>query len=350
MRRFLAFVVAASMSAQVFGQGAPAPLHPPFSSSDARQIIAKLATELENNYVYPEIGRRYAAMLRVNLAGGRYSTFADSGAFAERVTADLQAVSPDQHLVLVAPRNDRPAGSAPSAAPPDAPPPIGKSGWIAPGVAYIEFRSFPSDKATLDKLRNFLVNHARARVLIIDTTNEFAGGWIGESDLLFSRLFAKSRDLLAVDIRKAVDSRMGGFPTGPTLRRIEMPDGVVRYVNSVVPVSGTALKKAKVYLLISRRTVSAGEHLAFALKVTHRATLIGDRTKGAGHVETDVTMPGGYVAVIPFGRAFDPRTGKGWERVGVQPDVRVPAEQALAAALKLAGVRKSAREALAGLR
>jgi hypothetical protein len=50
-------------------------------------------------------------------------------------------------------------------------------------------------------------------------------------------------------------------------------------------------------------------------------------------------MPLGYTAVIPFGRAYDPRTGKGWEGVGVRPDIRVPAEKALQKALKLAGVK-----------
>jgi C-terminal processing protease CtpA/Prc len=39
-------------------------------------------------------------------------------------------------------------------------------------------------------------------------------------------------------------------------------------------------------------------------------------------------MPGGYMAVIPFARAYDPVTGDGWEGVGVKPDVAVPARNA----------------------
>src|SRR5262249_40678680 len=110
------------------------------------------------------------------------------------------------------------------------------------------------------------------------------------------------------------------------------------------PSGHTRLKSAKVYVLVSNRTISAGEHLAFALKQSHRAVVIGERTRGAGNVETDMTMPLGYTAVIPFGRAYDPRTGKGWE--GVEPDIPAPAAKALTEALRRVGVKRNAETAL----
>jgi Peptidase family S41/N-terminal domain of Peptidase_S41 in eukaryotic IRBP len=350
MRVLLSLLLTAWIGAAAAQQPSPSPLHPPFAASDAQQIIPRLADALEQNYVFVDIGKRYATMLRASLAAGRYASFPDSGAFAERVTADLQAVARDAHLVLIAPRTDRPAADSPSSAVPDQPPPIGKAGWIAPGVAYIEFHSFPSDDQTLAKLREFLRRHAGARVLIIDTVNEHSGGWVGEADVLFRELFSRPRDLVAIDIRKAVDERIGGLPTGPSIRKADAPAGVVRYIHSVTPSPDAGLRNTKVYVLISNRTISAGEHLVFALKQSHRATLIGERTRGAGHVENDVPMPGGYTAVIPFGRAYDPRTGKGWEGVGVLPDLRVPAGKALQKALDLAGVKVRAEDALNKLR
>jgi hypothetical protein len=347
MRLMLSLLVALGIGSSALAQTATRPLHSQFSPSDAQQVIPKLAKTLEDDYVFPEIGRQYAATLRANLAAGRYSSFADTGAFADKVTADLQAIHRDGHLVLVAPRTDRPAGAPPSSAPPDAPPPIGKSGWIAPGVAYIEFRSFPGDEVTLAKLRQFVADHAKARVLIIDTSNEFGGGWLSEANVLFSELFSRPRDLVAIDIRQAVEERIGGFPVAPTLHKVQAPEGVVRYIHSVDPSAEPKWRTTKVYVLISHSTVSAGEHLAFALKQSHRATLIGERTWGKGNVETDMPMPAGYVAVVPFARAFDPRTGKGWEGVGVQPDIHTHPGRALAAALKLAGVKESAKAALA---
>jgi C-terminal processing protease CtpA/Prc len=41
------------------------------------------------------------------------------------------------------------------------------------------------------------------------------------------------------------------------------------------------------------------------------------------------------VAFIPVGRTFDPDTGKDWEGTGIEPDVKVPADQALDTALRL---------------
>src|SRR5215212_6569011 len=205
MRLLLSLLVSAGIGGAALAQSSTGLPHPPFARSDAEQIIAKLAGALEENYVFPETGKQYATMLRSNLAAGLYASFPSSGAFAERVTEDLQAVAPDAHLVLVAPRTDRPADSAPSSAPPQQPAPIGKAGWIAPGVGYIEFRSFPGDKNTLTILREFLERHSRARVLIIDTVNERSGGWVAEADLLFRDLFSRRRDLVAIDIRKAVN-------------------------------------------------------------------------------------------------------------------------------------------------
>ncbi len=310
------------------------------TTAQVEELIPKLATALEDNYVFPETGKRYAAMLRANAAAGRYARFTDSGDFAIAVTADLQAVAPDGHLVLIAPRpapQATPSAPAPAS---DEPPPIGKSGWIAPGVAYIEFHSFPSDKETVAKVRDFLQSHAHAKTLIIDTVHEHSGGWIGEADLLFSDLFAAPRDLVTIDVRKSVVDRLGGLRTGPSIRTVDAPEGIVRYVHSVNPAPNPALKNAKVYMLISHHTISAGEHLAFVLKQTHRATLIGETTYGAGNVETHFEMPAGFSVVIPFGRAYDPKTGAGWEQVGVKPDIKVPADQALDKALQLAGVRK----------
>ena len=329
---------------------APSGVHPPFSVADARQVITALAPLLEDNYVFPATGRRYAAMLRANLAAGRYAGFANAGAFAEAVTADLQAVAPDAHLVLVAPRTDRPPATVASTAPTERLPAVGRSGWIAPGVAYVELRSFPSDEATLNKVREFLARHAGARTLIIDLVNEHSGGWVGEADLLFSQLYTAPRDLVAIDVRKSVDEGMGGLATGASIRRVDSPEGVVRYMHSVTPAPTPMLGNTRVYVLIGNRTISAGEHLAFALQRTRRATLIGERTRGAGNVETNFPLPAGYSAVIPFARAFDPETGEGWEQVGVRPDIETRAANALDEALRLACVNLSGEAALARLR
>ena len=96
---------------------------------------------------------------------------------------------------------------------------------------------------------------------------------------------------------------------------------------------------AKVYVLTSGYTASAAEALSFALKATGRATLIGANTAGGGHF----APPGQRVnekfgAFVPVGRTYDPRTGKGWEGMGIEPDIKVAAEKALVEALVRSGI------------
>ena len=65
------------------------------------------------------------------------------------------------------------------------------------------------------------------------------------------------------------------------------------------------------------------------LKNLKRATIIGDRTAGAGHNVSIVSSGHGFQTGISFSRVFDPRTGQEWEQVGVQPDVKVDVNTAL---------------------
>jgi hypothetical protein len=70
-----------------------------------------------------------------------------------------------------------------------------------------------------------------------------------------------------------------------------------------------------------------------------RGTVVGDTTGGGGHTVANVVFhfDGFRVGMrVPYGRAFDPKTGRGWEGTGVVPDVAVPSEQALDVAHKAA--------------
>ncbi len=67
----------------------------PFVKTDAEAAVRELAIVLEENFVFPDKGNAYAAMLRAKLDSGAYSLFPDAEAFASRVTADLQAVHAD---------------------------------------------------------------------------------------------------------------------------------------------------------------------------------------------------------------------------------------------------------------
>jgi hypothetical protein len=88
-------------------------------------------------------------------------------------------------------------------------------------------------------------------------------------------------------------------------------------------------------VLTSRRTASAAEEFTFDLKNLERAAVVGDTTAGAGHTVASefFEFDGFRVAMrLPYGRAYNPENGEGWEGVGVIPDIAVPSEEALSTA------------------
>jgi hypothetical protein len=124
--------------------------------------------------------------------------------------------------------------------------------------------------------------------------------------------------------------------TGPdTVRALRITnrstgEALDRWTLATVP--GPRRPDVPLYVLTSRGTVSAGEDFAFVLQSLGRATVVGERTAGAGHNNAFIESGHGFVTSISFTRVSDPRTGKEWERVGVRPDVATPPAEALAAA------------------
>jgi C-terminal processing protease CtpA/Prc len=72
------------------------------------------------------------------------------------------------------------------------------------------------------------------------------------------------------------------------------------------------------------------------LKNLKRATLIGETTLGGAHPTDTRRLDDHFSARVPFARSINPITRTNWEGVGVEPDVKVPAAEALETALKLA--------------
>lgn len=329
----------------------------PISAAEARETAAAFARMLEENYLFPDVGRRYGEALRARAARGEYDNAGTRGALATALTRDAQAVFADGHLRISA--ESAASGSQPQMAmlPPPAQQgapvpaaagpgmPIEEARWLAPGVAYIRFTIFPIDPAVTAAAARFMNDHADAETVIFDLRTHRGGG-MAQAAAMLPYLFDRETVFVSQDTRAST----AGSPNMPPWMRPASPsmEGVRTTEIFVRPhPTERRLFDAKVYVLTSGFTVSAAEAFAFGLKTTGRATLIGESTTGAGHY----APPGQRVndrfsAFVPVGRAYDRRTGRGWEGTGIAPDVEVPAERALVEALIRSGIAPGEAERL----
>lgn len=318
-RQMLALGAGAVMTGAAWGQ-----------SSDIPAAIAQLATTLEKNYVLPDVGVQYAAMLRANAAG--YAAITDAEALGAKITADLQAINRDGHLKVRPDRGEpglrpgpRSPGPGPNVPPPRAtgaapPPAITETKWLAPGVAFIGFNMFPGTDESVQRVSFFMKEYTGAKALVIDARTHRGGG-LAEMDVMLPFLYAQRQVLVAMDLRRSVMEQLGPPPEIPTLVEAPSPPGMYRRVHVVTPNSDTRWRDTKVFYLTAKRTASAAEHLALAFKRTKRATLIGESTAGANHFGGPEPIGAGLEVWLPVGRTSDPDTNWDWETVGVAPDV-----------------------------
>ena len=101
-------------------------------------------------------------------------------------------------------------------------------------------------------------------------------------------------------------------------------------------VPGDRLDGKPAYVLTSKRTFSGAEEFSYNLKNLKRATIVGETTGGGAHPVRGQRIDDHFIIGVPFARAINPISKTNWEGTGVEPDVKVPAAEALATAQKLA--------------
>jgi C-terminal processing protease CtpA/Prc len=102
------------------------------------------------------------------------------------------------------------------------------------------------------------------------------------------------------------------------------------------PVPGNKLADKPVYVLTSGSTWSGAEQFSYDLKMLKRATLVGETTRGGAHAGAFHRIDDHYGMGIPEVKAVNPFGKADWEGIGVGPDVKVKAADALQTAVRLA--------------
>lgn len=284
-----------------------------YDNSDWQAIAMTAAADLlEEHYIYADKGALLAAYLRENLDS--FADITDKSEFATALSEGLQGVVNDGHLRVnyaFAAREGRKEG-VDAERPFDCRTTTIEHRWLKSNVGYIQIPHFRRNMESL--LPNFeaaMRELAQANALILDLR-----GNCGGSDEILNEM-------------------MSYFFAEPTLLFVTEERGQdVSERWSLADVAGPRFLRRPVYILVNGRTSSAGESFTFALgPVTGRAIVVGARTAGLGHFGGLYSLGPEFRMFVPRGRPFDPETRLGFEVNGITPNIEVPQDEALKAAL-----------------
>jgi hypothetical protein len=288
-----------------------------------RRVIDGAIANLNEFYVFPETAKKMEEALRARQKKGEYDAVNEGEAFASLLTNHLQEVSHDKHLRVNCVPRVLPKGEP-------GPNPDAEAGMrtqlernncffekaerLPSNIGLLKFNAFADPgacSATATAAMNFLGN---VDAIIFDLRDN-GGGDPKMIAYISTYLFAEPTHLNDLYLRK--ENKTTEYWTLPN-------------------VPGKRLAGKPVFVLTSKRTFSGAEEFSYNLKNLKRATIIGETTGGGAHPVSGHRIDDHFMIGVPFARAVNPISKTNWEGTGVEPDVKVPAVEALDVAKKMA--------------
>lgn len=281
-------------------------------------MVNRLASIMDNNYVYPDKGKAMHDLIKAKLKEGAYDTYTTEVDFAAALEADLRSIINDKHIRVThnperatAIRN-RNFGPGPES--------NGKFGFeevkiLQGNIGYLDLRGFMDIGLAEDVAKPAMDKLIQADAIIFDLRKN-GGGSPSMIRFISSYLFGKEPVHLNTFYWRPSDQYSETW-TDPSLASQNKPD---------IPI----------YVLTSDYTFSAAEEFTYNLKHLERATIIGETTGGGAHPGGPSIIRGDFVVNVPRGRAINPVTKTNWEGIGVIPNIDIDEKGALDKAIELA--------------
>lgn len=287
---------------------------------DAVSTSGRIADVVERDYLVPALGQKAAARLIQVAAAGELGD-AGQAEFAAHVTQVLQSVTDDLHLRVI----HHPEGA------PD----------LEDDDVY-EARGRDQAAVTAGGVRRVERVHNNIAVVELGPViglPAHAGGWLTAAMSL-----CRGAGAVVLDLRECV----GGTPDGVALicsyllgpepvHLIDIvdPQGRRQFWTAALVPGDRLPTTCPVVALVSQRTFSGGEQLAFVLQELGRATVVGATTRGGAHPRIGVRVDDQLELALPVARPISPRSGGNWEGIGVRPDISCDPEAAFSRAVDL---------------
>ncbi len=293
----------------------------PIGGPERAAVIDGLLEKLLRIYVYPDVAKQMEKAIRDRQAKKEYDAISSSRELAKVLTRHLQDVHEDNHL---------------------------RVDFSAKRVSF-DAESKPDPKDVEDFRRGGMrrnyefkkVERLDGGIGLLQVDGFYPAEWITETAAAAMAFLANSESII-LDLRQNSGGQSGGGLLCSYFFKEEthLTDFYNRAENTTrqiwtFPVAGAEKFADKdLYILVSRRTFSAGEALAYDMQALKRATIVGEPTPGGANGTTIYRITDHFSASIPFCRSINPVNKS--EGSGVKPDVYAPADQALLTAQLLA--------------
>jgi len=299
-------------------------------------VVDTMAKEINQQYIFPELGKKTASFITKQLNEGAYAHIVDGKAFAKKLTNDLQSINHDKHMRV---RFTPP--------PPPPPPPSANSQMAEIGMQNAKLQQLKQRRLNQEDNHGFYkVERLEGNVGYLDL-RYFSGSKKAQSSAIAAMKFLQNTDSLIIDMRrntggspKMVEFICSYFFAADThLNSLywRVPDITEEY-RSLKAIEGKRRLDVPVYILTSSKTFSGAEELSYNFKTQKRATIVGEVTGGGANPGGEVRLNTLFGMFMPTGTAINPITKTNWEGVGVIPDVKIASEQAFDKAYQLAKI------------
>ena len=290
-------------------------------AAERQRVIVAVSANLKQHYFDAAVAQKMADALTAHAKGGDDNAVQTGAGFAALLTGQMRDVSHDMHLEAVYSKSVLPqhpvmtmsaeAQARYRQAMEQGNCTIEKAEMLPHGIGYLKINSFPETSVCGAKMAAAMKSLNRADAVIFDLRDN--GGGQGEMvSMLAAYLFDHPQYLYSP--REAATERS----------------------TTHSPVAGNRLADKQVYVLTSGSTVWAAEDFAYNLKMLHRATIVGETTRGSAHAGVFHRIDDHFGIGIPEVKVENPFGKADWEGVGVEPDIKVKATDALGTAEKLA--------------
>jgi hypothetical protein len=299
-------VTTAGLAAQQQSGGSPV-----LDAATRALAVESVASVVEVNYPWPDTAQMIAAHVRGRYASSAYDTISTLRGLANALTRDLRAINGDIHLGVAGGSSGAP-GPVALVSPEDRPTGVERFERLDGNVGYLKLNLLIAGDRSFDAVAQALDSLDGTDVMVLDL-RAIPGGNTQMSNFLVSHFM--SPDVLSLN---AVSQATGETTSHHTLSEVPGPRRL----------------DVPLYVLVDGGSASAAEHVPFVLQNFGRATIVGERTAGAGRNNVWFPAEFGLRVSLSTTRVYDPSSGRGWERIGVLPDIVTTSEDALTTALE----------------